>query len=396
MELFDCSILKKIIFKSPIVFFICNFDEILTFLDISANISEYGYSKKSIFENSFGFRDFLVEKEFDFIKKAVNDNFLSINRDFTEAKEISNIKHDCHFKKNDNSNCWIRVEFNVGFDEFDDKNYKLGGVFFDITNEKNLLENYSNSQKMEALGRLASGVAHEINTPMQYIQDNSFFLGETFIKLFELINRLNLNSQITEKELSDLKFYEDEIPLAIEDIATGISSVKNIIGAMREFAHTGDDIKSPQDINRAIESCKTIMKNQWKYVSDLILNLDNTIPLIICNINQINQVLINLIMNSIDAIKEVFSENGNQKGVIYISTSKKDEYVEITIDDSGKGISLEIRNKILEPFFTTKEVGKGTGQGLPISYDIIVNKHKGEFILNTPKSGTSFTIRLPI
>ncbi|MBN2695197.1 sensor histidine kinase [bacterium] len=425
MEIFECNILKKIALKSSIVFFVSNYDENFTIENISTNISQYGYSKKDILENSLGLGDFLSESNFNSIKSHVNKKIRSrliensiileisgdelvdensVNIDIINIKEFnqianildndSNITLEVPLNREESNNIWIRIELNIDINDTSD--CKIAGFFFNITKERNLIENYSHSQKMEAVGRLASGIAHEINTPLQYIQDNSFFLGETFVKLVELINQPNVKNILKERDISNLSFFEEEIPAALDDISTGIASVKSIVGAMREFAHTGNETRNPQDINHAIENCKTITRNQWKYNSDLILNLDTTIPMVNCNIEQINQVLINLIMNSIYAVKEVFLENNNQKGVIYITTKKSYNFVEITIEDSGKGIPKEIRDKIFELFFTTKEVGVGTGQGLAISYDIIVNKHKGKLILNDSKKGASFSIYLPI
>ena len=156
-------------------------------------------------------------------------------------------------------------------------------------------------------------------------------------------------------------------------------------------------IKQLSDINKAIESTVTISKNEWKYDAELELNLDPDLPLVMCSINEISQVILNLIINSSHAIHSVVEKENSEKGKITISTNSKDNFIYIVISDTGEGIPDEIADKIFDPFFTTKEVGKGTGQGLAIAHNIIVNNHKGRIIVDSEvDKGTTFTLSLPV
>ncbi|MCX7874610.1 MAG: PAS domain S-box protein [Melioribacteraceae bacterium] len=265
------------------------------------------------------------------------------------------------------------------------------------------------SQKLESIGQLSAGIAHEINTPMQYIGDNNKFIESSIISLNNFIRELseeiqnqNLNNDLVTKfnilrENYDIDFLLNEIPSAIKQTEEGIKRVTTIIKAMKDFAHPGNKQMAYADINRGIEVTATISKNEWKYYSDLKLELDKNLPLVYCLIDEINQVILNMIINSAHAIEEKFRNSKEKLGIIKISTTQEGDYVLINISDNGNGINPTIINRIFDPFFTTKEVGKGTGQGLSIAHDIIVNKHKG---LITVKSdfgiGTTFTIKLPI
>ena len=284
-------------------------------------------------------------------------------------------------------------------------------VFKDISQIVEIERQLSLSQKMESVGLLAAGIAHEINSPMQFIGDNNSFLKDSLKSLLEYFSAIEkmffekhtsgsevfFRDEIDKnKEKFDVDFLMSEIPIAIEQTQSGIERVNKIIFALKDFAHPSAKEKSLADINRGIEVTCIISKNQWKYVADLETILDPELPYISCLIDEINQVILNMIVNSVHAIEERFGKEPSERGKIIIETSQKNDYVEITVKDNGKGIKPENLSKIFDPFFTTKEVGKGTGQGLSIVHDIIVNKHNGSVSVDSEfMKGTTFHIKLP-
>lgn len=262
------------------------------------------------------------------------------------------------------------------------------------------------SQKLESIGQLASGIAHEINTPMQFISDNNKFLCDSFkavLGYLENLENLCAKDNLVLQRIKELKneidyeFIIEEIPEAIKQSKEGIDRVSKIVKAMKAFAHPGESVKSLNDINAAIKNTVVISKNEWKYYSNLELKLDEKIPPVNCEIDSINQVILNMIINAAHANEEKVKKNGGSKEKIIIETSVKDGYLEILIEDTGIGIPRKNLDRIFDPFFTTKEVGKGTGQGLAIAYDIIVNKHGGNIFVDSEENiGTKFRIQLPI
>ncbi len=166
---------------------------------------------------------------------------------------------------------------------------------------------------------------------------------------------------------------------------------------MREFSHPSEKGKNLAEINHGIETTVIISRNEWKYCAEMELNLDNELPLVFCQIDEINQVILNMIVNAAQAIQEKTPSGSEQKGKILISTRKWEDKVLITVQDTGNGIPLEIRSRIFDPFFTTKGIGKGTGQGLSMAHNIIVNKHYGRISVDSDLGqGSTFTIELPI
>lgn len=266
------------------------------------------------------------------------------------------------------------------------------------------------AQKLESIGQLAAGVAHEINTPIQYVGDNTRFLQDSFKSLMQVVkqyeNQLDLNAGTKDwqdrfKEIQallteiDMEFLKQEIPTAFEQSIDGVGRVAKIVQALKDFSHPGDSEKSLSDLNVAIESTLTVCCSRWKYVAEVDLDLDPNLPLVPCLLNEFNQVILNLIVNAADAIDETNADES--MGRISISTHLDDDWVTIRISDTGPGVPQEIRKKIFDPFFTTKDIGKGTGQGLAISYDVVVNKHGGALELETePGKGSTFIMRLPL
>jgi|GEM_PF-2201841 PAS domain S-box-containing protein len=285
----------------------------------------------------------------------------------------------------------------------------------DITENKILQMKLTQSQKLESIGQLAAGIAHEINTPMQYISDNTSFLEESFADIKALIEKYQVflnevKGQAVFPESvagvedavkdADFEFLSEEIPKAIEQSIEGIERVVKIVGAMKEFSHPGTNEKTAVDINKVIESTITVSRNEWKYVSEVETDFDPTLPKVPCLPAEFNQVILNMIVNASHAISDVAdigSGSNGHKGTIKISTHQDGDYVEVRVSDTGSGIPVEVRDKIFDPFFTTKDVGEGTGQGLAIAHAVIVGKHEGELSFETEEGeGTTFIIRLPM
>ena len=268
------------------------------------------------------------------------------------------------------------------------------------------------AQKLESIGQLAAGIAHEINTPTQFVSDNTRFIQESFEDLGQLIELRNelincaeqgtvppeiLAKQKQLVEEIELDYLMEEVPRAIEQSLDGLQRISKIVRAMKEFSHPGSEEKTPININNAIESTIDVSSNEWKYSADIIKELDANLPLVPCLPGEFNQVILNTIINAAHAIAEALGENSGQKGTITIQTRQEEGWARIAISDTGTGIPEEIRSKIFDPFFTTKEVGRGTGQGLSIAYSVIVDKHDGRVDVESEVGqGSTFIFRLPL
>ena len=264
-------------------------------------------------------------------------------------------------------------------------------------------------QKMESLGVLAGGVAHEINTPVQYVGENLAFLKESFTELGQVFNRFRKVVETAEPtgeigklideanraaESADLEFLREEIPNSIEHSLEGVSRISEIVKAIREFSHPDAKEKTAVDINHQIETTITVARNQLKHVAEVVTELDPALPQVPCMPGEMNQVFLNLLVNAAHALEDM---GGDTMGEIAVKTAAQKDHVEIRIADTGPGIPEDIRAKIFDPFFTTKEPGKGTGQGLAISHSIITKKHGGSIAVESEVGkGTTFIIRLPL
>ncbi len=282
-------------------------------------------------------------------------------------------------------------------------------IIRDITERKALEYQMAQMQKLQSIGQLAAGIAHEINTPMQYIGDNTLFLKDAFGDISRALNALRSGKTSSGQDVQrasspcdafenmDVDFISEEIPKAIDQILEGVERVTQIVKAMKDFSHPDDKVASPFDVNKAIQSTVTIARNEWKYVADCELDLDPNIPPVHGFQGEFNQAILNMVVNAAHAIAQVVGDGSNGKGKIMITTRRDGNWVEVRIKDTGCGIPKDIRNRIFDPFFTTKEIGKGTGQGLTIAHSVIVEKHKGTLTFETEEGkGTTFVIRLPI
>jgi signal transduction histidine kinase len=289
---------------------------------------------------------------------------------------------------------------------------RMIGTCLDVSKQVQLEAQLMQGQRLESIGQLAAGIAHEINTPMQFVGDNIQFLYDCCSKLFEVVDAYEQNLVVGDRPKSWQERRDEvdavmqrnqfdrirhQVPQAIAESIEGIQRVINIVRAMKEFSHPGRELKVGVDLNNAVQSTVTITRNRWKYVAELELDLDPNLPTVTCTPAEINQVLLNLIVNSADAVTEKYGENSGEKGVITVRTRATQGSVSVEVEDTGCGIPQEIRNRVFDPFFTTKEVGKGTGQGLTISYNVIVNKHGGTLeVESMPGVGTTFRVCLPL
>jgi signal transduction histidine kinase len=260
------------------------------------------------------------------------------------------------------------------------------------------------AQRLESLGTLAGGIAHEINTPCQFVSDNLFFIKSVFDDMAKLIAEYRGPAAPCDKDTLlrveriaqeiDLDFLLDEAPRAIEQSLQGIGQVSRIVSAVKEFSHPGGVDPAAVDINHLIQNTIALCRNHWKYAAQIELDLTQGLEPIQGYPDQLSQIVLNLVVNAADAIEERF--HGTAMGRILIATAECDGAVELSISDNGTGVPEDIQGKIFDLFFTTKPPGKGTGQGLSIVHSIVTQRHQGSIRLESePGEGTRFIIRLP-
>ncbi|KAF0189928.1 MAG: multi-sensor signal transduction histidine [Desulfobulbaceae bacterium] len=269
------------------------------------------------------------------------------------------------------------------------------------------------ANKLESVGQLAAGIAHEINTPVQFIGTNIEFLKESFQNVKRLVDVVEeqiralsegADIQRSLKALTDMlaeidwDYLSEELPTAIGQSQDGIHRITKIVQAMKEFSHPSSKEKVKNDLNKLIDTTVIVATNEWKYVADVRTEFDPELPLVCCLADELGQVVLNILVNAAHAIEsKLSSDPQKKKGTITISTRHDQQHVVIRIADTGSGIPKEIQGRVFDPFFTTKVVGKGTGQGLAIAHDVVTQKHGGTLNLETePGKGTVFIIRLPI
>jgi two-component system NtrC family sensor kinase len=279
----------------------------------------------------------------------------------------------------------------------------------DMSEQKQLQRELYQAQKLESIGQLAAGIAHEINTPMQCVSGNVEFLRNCYERLFQVLDNYQeylegpelswLERKHTMDQLKEQCHYDhirEQAPPAIEEAADAVQKVIEIVRAMKAMSHPGTQEKVLTDVNELIRSATTISRGRWKYAAELELNLDPRLPHIMALPAELNQVMLNLIVNAADAVMDKIGEDRSGDGAITIRTRDDSDGVLIEVEDTGTGIPDDVKQRIFDPFFTTKDVGKGTGQGLAITYDAVVNKHGGRISVDSvPGVGTMFSVWLP-
>jgi signal transduction histidine kinase len=269
------------------------------------------------------------------------------------------------------------------------------GTGFDITDRKAAEERMASSDRLESIGRLAAGVAHEINTPIQYLSDSVSFLREGVGELLEYIDTLHAAMPQQPPVDENVEELRREMPPALKLVADGLARIAEIVRSMKDFAHADQKEMTQVDLNRAIASTLVIARSEYKPVAEVETDFGE-IPTVTCHGGQINQVVLNIVVNAGHAIAEKVQRTG-AIGKITVSTRVENEHVVIAIGDTGNGIPESVQPRIFDPFFTTKEVGRGTGQGLSIAHSVIVKGHGGKLDFTTEAGkGTTFFVRLPL
>ena len=294
------------------------------------------------------------------------------------------------------------------------------GVGMDVTRISALERQLAQATRLESIGQLAAGLAHEINTPVQYVSDNALFLADSFTDVLEALRSIaNVArgaeqdpregaKQATVADLRarlqllvdglDLDFLGTEIPSALEQTLEGIARVAEIVRAMKEFSHPGQG-RVETDLNHAVETTVQVSRNEWKYVAEMDLDLDPEVGQVPCYEGELKQVVLNLVVNAAHAIAEAHEKSGDMAlGRIGIKTRRDQDadMIRLSISDDGAGMTEETRLRIFDPFFTTKAVGKGTGQGLAMAHNCVVGKHGGSIDVSSEVGvGTTFQLNLP-
>lgn len=286
------------------------------------------------------------------------------------------------------------------------------GIVRDLTRRRILEAQLAQAQKLESVGQLAAGIAHELNTPIQFVGDNTRFLKESFITIENVFEKIDLMLEDTSGsemplhsallqtddflelyQSSDLHFLREEIPRAIDQTLEGADNVARIVRAMKVFSHPGSKELQQIDLNSALESTITVSRNEWKYCAQVQTNFASDLPKIYCLPAELNQAFLNILVNGAHAIQ---AKGGDALGQLTVTTRQDESHIYVDLSDTGTGIPESIRNRVFDPFFTTKGVGKGTGQGLAIAYNVVVELHKGQLYFDTQEGeGTTFHIVLP-
>jgi signal transduction histidine kinase len=279
------------------------------------------------------------------------------------------------------------------------------GIARNIGEQKARDAEFHHESKLESLGRLAAGLAHEINSPIQFVGDNARFLEEAYRELIRVvevyrglldtsspIGWIERQERVRQAEAGiDFDYLQKEIPSAVEQTLEGIERVSTIVRAMKTFSHQGHKAQMPADLNEAVAATVTVTRHQVSEVADLVLDLAD-LPPVRCNVADLNQVFLNLIVNAADAIEET-----GRRGAITVATVPDGEDVVVRVSDTGAGIPDDVRPKIFDPFFTTKDVGRGSGQGLPLARGVVQDGHGGALTVESvPGEGTTFSVRIPV
>jgi PAS domain S-box-containing protein len=285
-------------------------------------------------------------------------------------------------------------------------------ILRDVTEQRRAQAEMLQTRKLESIGQLAAGIAHEMNTPLQFISDNLTFARDAFESYRKVLdvheNALQsaasgpLDAALATEVAAvyaqeDIAYLSEELPKALSGALEGAQRVARIVSAMKDFSHPQRGTMSSCDLNHEIETITVISTNVWRYAADLEKDLDPELPSLVCNVGEISQVVLNLVVNAAHAIEDANAACPDRKGIIRISTSQVDGLVEVRVADTGGGIPEGIRDRIFDPFFTTKAVGRGTGQGLAIARTTVVEKHGGTLSFETELGhGSTFIMRVPL
>lgn len=376
---------------------------------LTENVEQYGYKTEAFTDGSLSLEDVIHPDD--------RNGFSQLIRDVVD-QHTNEIDCELRVVARTGATHWMHCQAS-GIRDEDNQVLYIQGILMDISERRNIQKERDimevrlrQAQKMESLGQLSAGIAHEINSPTQFLGDSLHFLQHSFgdvVQLMEQYEQLRCAAESQhllqhERALihdvmtpTEKAFLLREIPRSLERALKGIQRITDIVWAMKEFSHPGTTEPVAADLNKAVKNAVLVAKNEWKYVAEMQLELSETLPLVQCVPGEINQALLNLIINAAHAVKEKRSDDKGAKGVIHIQTRVEEDVAVIDIADSGCGIPVDIQSRIFDPFFTTKDVGKGTGQGLTIVYNIIVHTHRGKISFESEAhAGTVFHVMLPL
>jgi signal transduction histidine kinase len=312
-------------------------------------------------------------------------------------------EHEAEFRFRRDDGTWASLQCSIRLFE-SSVGPMLAGHFYDITIRRTLASDHAQFQKLEAIGRLASGIAHEINTPIQFVADSVGFVRDGLRDLLTVAGEYRAAaSALSTAEIArlaeleratDVQYLTDNMPVALAHMVDGLARVSTLVRSMKKFAHPDGREKAWADINDALGSTIVISANEYRWIADLETDFGE-LPEVACYISELNQVFLNIVINAAHAIADVVGSTGT-RGKIRVATRVDGCDVVVAISDTGGGVPEHVGNRIFEPFFTTKDVGRGSGQGLALSRTI-VDKHGGSLTFeSTPATGTTFFVRLPI
>ena len=259
----------------------------------------------------------------------------------------------------------------------------------EVENRKKLETDLQHAQKMEAVGQMASGIAHEIRTPAQFAGDHLSFLKHFIDESFQ-------QEVFSKLDFDDPDFLKTNVPVALESIRKGLEHITEIVSAMKRFSYKDTHASlSPAEINSIVRDCVSISRNEWKNSAVLDTDLASDLPMVPCRLSEISQVIINLIVNASHSIADF--HKGSMGKITVKTREENSSWIRISVEDNGGGIAAKVADRVFDPFFTTKKVGIGSGQGLAISYNLIVERHKGKIDFDTTEGeGTVFNVLLPL
>jgi PAS domain S-box-containing protein len=338
--------------------------------------------------------DLIGKTDFDFFPREMAEKFFADEQALIQSGEALYCIEEQAYDKTRGMNRVILTS-KVPLRDANGKLTGIVGTGYDITERKAAEERMASSERHESIGRLAAGVAHEINTPIQYLSDSVKFITEGVQELLAHVDSLNGGAAGKAATDDDVEYLREELPPALKRVSEGLARIAEIVRSLKDFSHADQNHMTGVDLNRAISSTLIVTRSEYAAVADIETDLA-PLPDVMCHGGQINQVLLNLVVNAADAITDVVGRTGC-RGVIAVRSRLDGDHVVIEIEDTGGGIPESIRSHIFDPFFTTKEVGKGTGQGLAIARNVIVKGHHGALDFTTESGvGTTFTVRLPV
>jgi PAS domain S-box-containing protein len=332
-----------------------------------------------------------------------DDRDAVLERLFTSLANGDDVR--CEFRMQSGDGRWVTMRMEA-VAITDDQGWPLylQGYLQDVSEHRRLEQQLRIAQKLESVGQLAAGIAHEINTPIQFAGDSIGFIEDATGDLLALIAALDaleagggapeLRARAEQaRELADVDYVRERVPGAFERARDGLRRVGEIVRAMRDFADPDSGEHAPVDVNEAVRNTLVVTHSQYKLVADVETELGD-IPPVPASGSEIKQVLINLIVNAAHAIADAGTD---QRGTIRVRTWRAGDEVAIAVSDTGCGIPVADHERVFDPFFTTKEVGRGTGQGLAISRSIVHDRHGGSIALDSEVGrGTTIEVRLPI